>query len=64
MPTLQKRVLKKRSSYRDKLRGDEYVVALEVKGKPWTTEQLAQEADDWRMTGRDIVLLVGGARWA
>lgn len=45
---------------RDKLRGDEYVVALEVKGKPWTTEQLAQEADAWRMTGRDIALLVGG----
>ncbi len=45
---------------RDKLRGDEYVVALEVKGRPWTTEQLAQEADGWRMTGRDIVLLVGG----
>ena len=45
---------------RDKLRGDEYVVALEVKGKPWTTEQLAQEADGWRMSGRDIALLVGG----
>ncbi|WP_339884875.1 23S rRNA (pseudouridine(1915)-N(3))-methyltransferase RlmH, partial [Vreelandella maris] len=45
---------------RDKLRGDEYVVALEVKGKPWTTEQLAQEADAWRMAGRDIALLVGG----
>ncbi len=45
---------------RDKLRGDEYLVALEVKGKPWTTEQLAQEADAWRMAGRDIVLLVGG----
>ncbi|AJY50394.1 23S rRNA (pseudouridine(1915)-N(3))-methyltransferase RlmH [Halomonas sp. KO116] len=45
---------------RDKLRGDEYVVALEVKGKPWTTEQLAQEADAWRMGRRDIALLVGG----
>nr|WP_290697726.1 23S rRNA (pseudouridine(1915)-N(3))-methyltransferase RlmH [Halomonas sp. UBA3074] len=45
---------------RDKLRGDEYVVALEVIGKPWTTEQLAQEADGWRMSGRDIALLVGG----
>lgn len=45
---------------RDKLRGDEYLVALEVKGKPWTTEQLAQEADTWRMAGRDVVLLVGG----
>lgn len=45
---------------RDKLRGDEYVVALEVKGKPWTTEQLAEEADAWRMAGREVVLLVGG----
>ena len=45
---------------REKLRGDEIVVALEVKGKPWTTEQLAQEADGWRMEGRDVVLLVGG----
>lgn len=45
---------------RDKLRGDEYIVALEVKGKTWSTEQLAQEADSWRMMGRDIVLLVGG----
>lgn len=45
---------------RDKLRGDEYIVALEVKGKPWTTEQLAQEAEAWRMIGQDIVLLVGG----
>lgn len=44
----------------DKLRGDEYIVALEVKGKPWSTEQLAQEADAWRMSGRDVVLLVGG----
>ena len=45
---------------RDKLRGDEYVVALEVKGKTWSTEQLADEADAWRMLGKDIVLLVGG----
>ncbi len=45
---------------RDRLRGDEYLVALEVKGKPWSTEQLASEADAWRMQGRDIALLVGG----
>ncbi|RUR32889.1 23S rRNA (pseudouridine(1915)-N(3))-methyltransferase RlmH [Vreelandella andesensis] len=45
---------------RDKLRGDEYIVALEVKGKTWSTEQLADEADAWRMLGKDVVLLVGG----
>ncbi|NYS62182.1 23S rRNA (pseudouridine(1915)-N(3))-methyltransferase RlmH [Vreelandella salicampi] len=45
---------------RQKLKGDEYVVALEVKGKAWSTQALAQEADQWRMLGKDIVLLVGG----
>ncbi|MGM0521334.1 MAG: 23S rRNA (pseudouridine(1915)-N(3))-methyltransferase RlmH [Pseudomonadota bacterium] len=45
---------------RQKLKGDEYLVALEVKGKPWSTQTLAQEADQWRMLGKDIVLLVGG----
>ena len=35
-------------------------MALEVKGKTWSTEQLADEADAWRMLGKDIVLLVGG----
>ncbi|WP_447556097.1 23S rRNA (pseudouridine(1915)-N(3))-methyltransferase RlmH [Vreelandella sp. EE22] len=45
---------------REKLRGDELVVALEVEGKRISTEQLASEVGEWRMEGRDIVLLVGG----
>ncbi|WP_447528509.1 MULTISPECIES: 23S rRNA (pseudouridine(1915)-N(3))-methyltransferase RlmH [unclassified Vreelandella] len=45
---------------REKLRGDELIVALEVNGKRITTEQLAREVGEWRMDGRDIVLLVGG----
>ncbi|MDI5934104.1 23S rRNA (pseudouridine(1915)-N(3))-methyltransferase RlmH [Halomonas kalidii] len=45
---------------RARLRGDEWVVALEVGGKPWNTEQLAREAEAWRLEGRDVVLLVGG----
>jgi 23S rRNA (pseudouridine1915-N3)-methyltransferase len=36
------------------------VIALEVKGKAWSTEQLAQELDGWRHDGRDVALLVGG----
>ena len=35
-------------------------VALEVKGKPWSTEQLAQHLADWRMEGGDVDLIVGG----
>lgn len=36
------------------------VMTLDVKGKPWSTEQLAQQLDKWMMSGRDVSLLVGG----
>ncbi|MFC7090350.1 23S rRNA (pseudouridine(1915)-N(3))-methyltransferase RlmH [Halomonas salifodinae] len=45
---------------RERLKGNEHLVALEVGGKPWSTEQLAREAEDWRLEGRDVALLVGG----
>ena len=36
------------------------VVALEVAGRQWRTEELAQQLDDWMHAGRDIALLLGG----
>ncbi|MDN3523747.1 23S rRNA (pseudouridine(1915)-N(3))-methyltransferase RlmH [Halomonas sabkhae] len=45
---------------RARLKGNEHIVALEVGGKAWSTEQLAEQADQWRFAGRDLVLLVGG----
>ncbi|MBD3898605.1 23S rRNA (pseudouridine(1915)-N(3))-methyltransferase RlmH [Halomonas sp. ML-15] len=45
---------------RERLKGREHLVALEVGGKPWSTEQLAEQAADWRLAGRDVALLVGG----
>lgn len=45
---------------RERLRGDELTVALEVKGRAWSTQRLAQEAEGWRLEGRDVALLVGG----
>jgi len=36
------------------------VLALEVNGREWSTEQLAQQLDSWMSSGQDIVLLVGG----
>ncbi|PID34055.1 MAG: 23S rRNA (pseudouridine(1915)-N(3))-methyltransferase RlmH [Thiotrichales bacterium] len=36
------------------------VVALDVLGKSWSSEQLSQQLDDWMFVGRDVVLLVGG----
>jgi len=36
------------------------VVALDVTGKPWSTEQLAGRLSGWLGAGRDVALLVGG----
>jgi len=38
----------------------EKVIALEVKGKHWSTEQLAEQVSNWQMEGQDITLLIGG----
>ncbi|WP_428818866.1 23S rRNA (pseudouridine(1915)-N(3))-methyltransferase RlmH [Microbulbifer sp. MCCC 1A16149] len=38
----------------------EHVVALEVKGKSWSTEQLSRELADWQMSGDNVCLLIGG----
>ncbi len=37
-----------------------HCVALEVTGKAWSTEQLAEQLANWRMLGQDIDLIVGG----
>ncbi|WP_110655904.1 23S rRNA (pseudouridine(1915)-N(3))-methyltransferase RlmH [Salinicola halimionae] len=44
----------------EKLRDQEHIVALEVKGVSWTTEQLAERLCAWRQEGQDIALVVGG----
>ncbi len=36
------------------------VVTMEIKGKPWSTEQLADKMGDWQHSGRNVSLLVGG----
>ncbi|MCW4151085.1 23S rRNA (pseudouridine(1915)-N(3))-methyltransferase RlmH [Halomonas sp. 18H] len=45
---------------RARLKGNEHIVALEVGGKAWSTEQLAEQTADWRHAGCDVALLVGG----
>jgi 23S rRNA (pseudouridine1915-N3)-methyltransferase len=36
------------------------VIALDVQGSSWSTEQLASRLADWLAGGRDLALLVGG----
>jgi 23S rRNA (pseudouridine1915-N3)-methyltransferase len=44
----------------DLLTSDDRVIALEVGGKNWSTETLAQELGNWMQEGRRVALLVGG----
>ncbi|MBI3773844.1 MAG: 23S rRNA (pseudouridine(1915)-N(3))-methyltransferase RlmH [Gammaproteobacteria bacterium] len=37
-----------------------HVIALDERGKPWTTQQLSGQLGDWLQAGYDIALLVGG----
>ena len=37
------------------------LIALDGRGVAWSSETLAQHLADWRMQGRDLALLIGGA---
>ena len=37
-----------------------HIVVLEVTGKPYSSEQLAQRLEHWRGQGRDLAFLIGG----
>lgn len=43
-----------------KIEPTERVIALDVGGKSWSTEDLASRVESWRMDGRNICLLIGG----
>lgn len=37
-----------------------HIVVLDVKGRNWSTEQLASRLGEWMQSGQDVSLLVGG----
>lgn len=39
---------------------DTHVIAMDLGGRSWSTEQLSQQMTGWLASGRDTVLLVGG----
>lgn len=43
------------------IKPNDLVIALDVKGKMWSTEQLAENMKAWLQEGRNIDLLIGGA---
>jgi 23S rRNA (pseudouridine1915-N3)-methyltransferase len=44
----------------DALPKDAHVVALDGRGKVWSSEQLAEQLSAWRMGGRDLAIVIGG----
>ncbi len=36
------------------------IVTLDLPGRPWSTEQLAEQLETWKQDGRDVALLIGG----
>ena len=44
-----------------RLNANDYVVALDERGKAFSTEQLARRLNVWRQQGDSVALLVGGA---
>ena len=43
-----------------RLKGNEKLVVLDVKGKAFSTHRLAKFVADWQMQGQDIAILIGG----
>ena len=37
------------------------LVALDERGRAWSTEQLAARVEQWQQLGRDVALVIGGA---
>lgn len=42
------------------IHSDDFVVALEVEGRHWSTETLAAHVANWQMEGKNIAILIGG----
>lgn len=42
------------------IRENDHVIALDLGGKAWSTEQLADQLQNWRESAKDVALLIGG----
>jgi len=57
---IAKAIRKEGDSMLEAIPTNDKVITLEVLGRPWSTEQLMEQATNWRMEGNNISLLVGG----
>ncbi|MBT5232129.1 MAG: 23S rRNA (pseudouridine(1915)-N(3))-methyltransferase RlmH [Methylococcales bacterium] len=45
----------------EKVDAQDWVVALDEKGKQWSTQQVAKELEGWTFQGQNVTLIIGGA---
>ena len=57
---IKKAIQKESEQILAQISDQDWVIALEVKGKAWSTEQLAEQLSDWRLSAKSIVILIGG----
>ncbi len=42
------------------LKNSDHCVALDLRGRAWSTEELAEQLENWMMQGQDLSLMIGG----
>lgn len=57
---ISKAIRKEGDSMLEAIPSGDKVIAMEVLGKEWSTDQLADQTGQWRMDGYNVSLLVGG----
>jgi 23S rRNA (pseudouridine1915-N3)-methyltransferase len=57
---LQRAILKEGQQMLEAIGSGDKVIALDVLGKAWSTETLAEQLQNWQFEGNNISLLVGG----
>lgn len=58
--SIEKAIAQEGDAMMNVIRDQDHVVALDLSGKAWSTEQLSEQLQSWREQARDAVLLIGG----
>lgn len=57
---LQQAIQQESESMLKMIDGREHVIALDLNGKNWSTEDLGQQLQNWQFEGQNISFLIGG----
>lgn len=58
--TIEKAIAQEGDAMLNVIKDQDHVIALDLSGKAWSTEQLSDQLQSWREQARDAVMLIGG----